>query len=559
MRIESTKGKMRIMQQALTIPYLIEESGRENPFTLEMERAAILCLSEAKRKKIGILSGGSERLSCLAEVLYPLWAVPWNDGCIIVDGLDITSSDMRLNEAPSVIRFIEDMSRAHSSFATFLKTLKRHSRTFRGFKSSRRVTLKGVVNKAPVLESLRMILEETIETHRRDQSNIVFASLIVSREEAEERARRFIEEWNVLNGEIDSLFYAIEVLNREVEHHKYRLSLEIDEIRRDYDSRISRTRKMVDKKVKSLVKEKEKAENKINKAGKRRLDAIIREKNRLKERIERFNLSLHEALEARKRQKSKYPKRSTTRIDNRIAKYRNDIRILKRKISELEKQEAEVRRETLRSLKEIEEIHQKMIGEELDKIEILEEARKLEVSEKSELISQIDRISSMIESQIRELASKKTEELKRLENKAVQRKIEETSLIGIPFYIAIFESPRKMRADIYPPMIARSYGGVLQRIKRIFSFNLESRMELLLDPRFPELNKELFLSLEKRINSSIPFRRMIFETGKANNLLGSPQFSRCISEGISGLEREGWIDQNEGQNIIEMYVEEQMM
>ncbi len=545
---------MRSIHPIFTIPYLTEESERENPCTAEMERAAILCLSEAKRKKIGILARESERISCIAKLYYPLWAVPWDDRCIIIDGLDIVSSSMRRSELPDVLGFTEDMNRSSSSLALFLEALKRHSRTFQRFKRSMRVTLRGVISEGPVLKSLTKILKGAVEFRGGERSDAAFAPLLISQEQAEGRAQRLIEQWSVLNDEIDSLFYAIEVLNRETEHHKGRVSIEIEEIQRDYDSRIKRTKRLVDRKVRSLAKEKEKAKRRLENISKRRLEKAAKEKNRLKERLEGLNSSLHEAVEARKRQKSRYPNRSTTRIDNRIAKYRNNIRVLKEKISELEKLEAKIRKETLKRLREIEERYRIMIKEELEKLEILEEARKLEISEKSKLISRIDQASSAIESQIRGLIAEKTEELNNLEGKAIPSGIGETSLIGIPFYVAIFESPRRVRAEIYPPMVAKSYTSVLQRIKRaFFSFSLESRMELLLNPRFPELDRRIFLKLKERVKSSISFREILFEAGKSNNLLESSEFARSLAEGISELERKGWVGRDEGRRIVEMY------
>lgn len=550
------KGKLRSMHPVFLVPYVTEESERENPCTVEMERAAILCLSEAKRKKVGILAGGSEKISCIAKLYYPLWAVPWDDRCIIVDGLNIISSSIRRNKVPDVLGFTEDLNKSLSSFALFLDALKQHSQTFRRFKSSRRITLKGIVNKTSVLKSLTTIFREAVKLNEEERLDVVFVPLIISHEQAEARAQRFIEQWDVLNDEIDSLLYAIEVLNEAGEYHKEKISAEIEEIRKDYDLRISRTRKLVDKKVKNLVKEKEKAKSKIEKAAKRRLEKIIREKNRLKERIERFSSSLREAVEARKRQKSRYPKRSTTRIDNRIAKYRNDTRMLREKISELEKMEANIRRETYERLKDVEKRHRIAIAEELGKLEILEEAMKLEISEKSELISRIDQLSSTIESQIRELIAEKSVEIENLERKAMQFELKETSLIGIPFYMIIFESPKRVRVEIYPPMVAKSYTSALQRIKRMFfSFSLESRMELLLNQRFPELDKEIFMNLKRRIGSSITFRAMIFETERSNNLLESSKFANSIAEGMGELEREGWIGREEGQKIMRMYVE----
>jgi len=520
-----------------------------------MERAAILCLSEAKRKKPGILTGSSEKISCIAKLYYPFWGMPWNGRCILIDGLDMFSSKIKHDGIPDVLMFTEDLNKSSSSFNLFLEVLKQHSKTFQRFTSSKELHLKGIVNKSLMLKPLTVILNEDEKISKEDNSEAVFVPPIISEVKAEERAQEFIDQWNILNSEIDSLHYAIEVLNEKTEHHKEKISAEIEEIHKDYDLRISRTKKLVDRKVKSLVKEKEKTESRIERVYKRRLEKILKEKDRLKLKIDRLNVSLREAEKRRKRQIRRYPKRSTTRIDNTIVKYRNEIRILKKKIAEIAKLEAEIRRETQNKLKEIEEKYRAVIAEELEKLKILEEARKLEVSEKSELMSQMDQASSAIESQLRELIAEKIKEIDNLENKAIPAEVEETSLIGIPFYLTIFESSRRVRAEIYPPMVARNSIGTIQKIKRMFfSFSLESRMEILLNPRFPELNREIFLKLEKKIKSNFTFRELMFETAKSNNLLGSSKFMNSVAKGIEELEEEGWINNNERRSIIEMYV-----
>jgi len=553
------KGKLKSMYPTFLLPYLIKEAekegGRGVSCALELERAAILCLSETKRKKRGILTGDSEKISCISKLYYPFWTVPWNDKCIIIDGLDLFSSKMRFNEIPDVLRFTEDLNKSSSSLSRFLKVLKRHSKTFQRFKSSREIHLKGVVNKPSMLKSFMTILEDVKNSEEGDLDDAVFVSPIILGDEAEERAQKFINQWNILNSEVDSLHYAIEVLNEETEHHKEKISAEIEGTRRDYELRISRIKRLVGKKVKTFVKEKEKTEGRIERAYGKKMERILKEKNKLKEKVDRLNISLREALKTRKRQKSKYPKRSTTRIDNRIAKYRSEIRLLRGKIAELSKLEEKTRREARMSLKEAEEKYRALISEELEKIDILKESEKLEISEKSELRSRIDRDSSSIESLLRELISEKTKEIDNLESRAVPVEMEETSLLGIPFYLILFESPRRLRFEIYPPMVARSYTGTMQKIRRrFFSFTLESRMDLLLNPRFPEINREIFLNLEKKIKSNSTFKRVILEKARSNNLLKSSGFMKNVEEGLNELQEKGWVSLNERRSISEIYV-----
>jgi len=547
--------KIREAHAVFLIPYAIEEPSRESPYTLEMEEATILLFSEAKRRKTGILIGGSEKITCIAKIYYPFWAVPWEDSCIIIDGLGLASSSTIYRKIPDVLGFVEDLNRCSSSFGLFLKTLKGHSRTFQGFRHLRIVPFRSVVGEQSVLEALARALRESSKLDGEDTLGLAFAPLTISRKQAEVRAQRMIDQWNILNDEVDALFHAIDVLDAESSRHKEKISLEMKEIREDYDSRILKTKKIVDRRVRSLVKEKEKAKNKIEKAAERRLRKIIREEDRLKERIERFSLLLHEALDARKRQKKRYPKRSTSRIDNKIAKYRNSIKMLKDRLSELRSAASEIRRETLKKIDEVERKYQLLIEEELNKVKTLEEAKRAEISKRSEMIAQIDSLSSKIESQIRTLIEKKTEDMKKIESKMVQFKIEKTSLIALPFYITIFESSRKVRAEVFPPAIAKSYASTLQRIKRmLFSFSLEARMGLLLSQRFPSISKEVFGRLERKIGSDVPFRKALFKVGMSNNLLDSPEFISNVKEGIERLVEEGWVSNDEGERVLEEYL-----
>ena len=546
--------KVREAHSIFLVPYAAEEPSRENPYTTEMEEATILLFSEAKRRKAGILIGGSEKVTCIAKIYYLFWAVPWEDNCIIIDGLGLDSSNVVYRKIPNILKFVEDLNRCSSSFSSFLEALRRHSHTFQGFRSLKVVSLRGVVGEQSILEALGKALRESSKISGKDMLEQSFVPLALSRRKAEAKAQRMVNQWNILNDDVDALLYAIDVLDSERNHHKEKIILEMKEIKEDYDSRISKTKKMVDRKVRSLVKEKEKAKGKIEKTAKQRLGKIIKEEDRLKERIERLNLLLREALDARKRQKKRYPKRSTTRIDNKIAKCKSNIKILKDRLSELKRRAAEIRKEMLKKINEAEREYRLLIEEELNKIDALEEAKESEISKRSELISRIDTLSSTIESQIRTLIEKKTKDIRKIEEKTVPFKIEETSLIAVPFYIAIFESSSKVRAEVFPPAVAKSYTSTLQRIKRmLFSFSLEARMRLLLGQRFPSLSEKVSEKLERKIESDAPFRKALFKVGMTNNLLGSPKFMSNVKEGIERLLEEGWINKDEAERTLKEY------
>ena len=63
----------------LVLPFSIASENRKEPFSKEMEHAALFCLAELERNKGGglILKQPAERMAFITEVGYPFWLIPW--------------------------------------------------------------------------------------------------------------------------------------------------------------------------------------------------------------------------------------------------------------------------------------------------------------------------------------------------------------------------------------------------------------------------------------------------------------------------------------------------
>jgi len=60
------------------LPFSVLSENRKEPFTMEMEKAAIFCFAELERTKEGglILKHPAEKLAFIAEGCYPFWLIP---------------------------------------------------------------------------------------------------------------------------------------------------------------------------------------------------------------------------------------------------------------------------------------------------------------------------------------------------------------------------------------------------------------------------------------------------------------------------------------------------
>jgi len=145
--------------------------------------------------------------------------------------------------------------------------------------------------------------------------------------------------------------------------------------------------------------------------------------------------------------------------------------------------------------------------------------------------------------------------MKELERKTLPLKVKSTILIGIPFYLMQYRSSRGARREILPPVSAASYEGMIKKLQRaILSFNLDARIQLLLNPRFPELNEQIFMNLKKSLETDSALREAASQIGRSRNFPELPGFKGEATEGMKELQAEGWLNREEAEKILSIYV-----
>ncbi len=107
------------------IPFSVPAATRTEPFTQEMEKAAVFCLAEMERMKGGglLLKKQEEKLFFLAEFGYPLWLAPWNDMTLVFDGLKTTVHAVAYGTITDVDAFAQNVQRSSKSQETYMSFL----------------------------------------------------------------------------------------------------------------------------------------------------------------------------------------------------------------------------------------------------------------------------------------------------------------------------------------------------------------------------------------------------------------------------------------------------
>ncbi|HIE14921.1 TPA: hypothetical protein EYP70_06575, partial [Candidatus Bathyarchaeota archaeon] len=284
------------MRKEVIIPYLIHD-GQEYLFTKDLEAAVILVFVEVNRKK-PILFLGEEDIDYISKLLYPFWAIPWKDKSIIIDGLNILSEKLSRLEIPNVNAFIEALLRGSKSPNLFIKALSDGLKLFDEPLSSKEIALESFVGEIDVLNDLENVIMK-IENRVIEEIEGTCIEPRLQEDEANLKAKTFVDEWRNLKSNISALQYAQIILKEEVLKHLKRVRNEIDYITRRYAEKIELTSVDANKKVAVFEKEMQKELKNIEKTYRKKLKDLSKVKARREATLNKLRESLMDYIEKR--------------------------------------------------------------------------------------------------------------------------------------------------------------------------------------------------------------------------------------------------------------------
>ncbi len=539
---------------SLILPYIVEDADRKKPFGYDMEIAATLCLVEAKRKKGRILGGSPEKVSFVSKLYYPLWAVPWEDESLIVDGLGFLYHAVMHMKPPDVEAFTEDVKKNSVNRELYWGALKRHTQTFRGFISSVQVPLDAIVANESLLSMILEYAKRSLTVKGNEVGPLVLVPPRLNEKAAMEKAEKIISYWRLFQSEIKGLHYAIRVLSEETDFHERKILREVEQTREKYEKKILDLEPIVEERIEELTEEQDgKIEETIRKA-ERELDAVLRKRDGYERELQKLELT-EDGYKARMEDRKRKGDRSgISRWSRRIKRCQKKISGVKRRVQELSRLIERIRKQCESNVEKIRKSYEKLINEEKKKILDLEALRDSEIAAKQKEIEKLRLEAVSIINQIEQLMEQKMSHISSLEELTIPWSLKDVTMVCVPFYFVRYETDSKFRYDTHPLAVAEDYEGIIKRIqKALLSFSLESRINLLLRPKSKAL-KEMFTSIfTQKIRRDEYLEKVMYTLGCSNNILKAPNFREKLTRGIEELEKEGWISPEEKAAILKGY------
>jgi hypothetical protein len=530
------------------LPFSTLSQNRVELFPKETERAAIFCLAELERAKGGglVKKQPPEKLVFIAEVCYPFWLVTLEKIGLLFDGLSTTSHPLTYPTVPDAQAFLGGVNRSSQTRQAYMAFLSDNLNYFQLSGNEERMVIDGLITNPEFLHEFTSYLSRatTIRTSLPDMvvvsPTLDESSIFSIIEELQSLKSKFIEETNTLytsmkliNAKTGNFLKATRNETKKIEEKfstksekcKASIAEKVDEIRREYDKKVTKFSKKVQEELLNLQKEK----IKLEKAEER----LIAEIDHCEAEIKTHAINKDSIGERKWREERE--------------KLKEELSEDEAEIKELVEKVKEVKDEKKLGILELKSERDTKIKEAAIDLMELESSRDAEIRIHEEEMQKLEEQTAGIIRQIDELAKLREASIAEFAMLGVQQKRKKHRLVYMPFYLVCLQFKLRKRYVHFPPSIVGSIGFSV-KFKGAFG---KAKIKQLLQPRSKTivslLNKFPLLMKQNAV-----FNREMNEACEKANILRTKSLRKSIRNGLERIREEGWFSEREYESFSQM-------
>jgi hypothetical protein len=232
----------------------------------------------------------------------------------------------------------------------------------------------------------------------------------------------------------------------------------------------------------------------------------------------------------------------------------NQLGNTKERHEDLSREIERTQKQNLEDITALQYQFQALIDGERRKITSIEVARESTLGAKKSEEQRLSSMTARIIGQIEQMAEQRKLQLTGPKELSIEWQLEKVTLVALPFYLTAYHGLDKNRYGVFSPFKVQSSEGIVKKIeKKLLSFSLGARIQLLLQLRSKMLDKMLNGFLET-VQTNKTIGSKLVELGKTNNLLNQPNLREALTKGVEEMKAEGWMKLEEGAKLIKDYV-----
>lgn len=535
---------------SLDLPFAVPAKEGGKALTPNMEVTAIFLQAETRRRKRGLFGAATGKISFLARLHYPLWAVPWENRSLIVDGLGVSPSIIAKQQPPDVTLFIEDVERGASVRELFRTALEKHLNTFNDFAGRTHVHMDSMIADTNLLTALAEYMREAVAERQGGETAIALAPPKLDVQAAVETAKLAQNLDKQIRSERSSLEYARDLLDGTMKLHEQMIFKEIGSTRETYDNQIAQLKPAVEKKLDLLIKERDSRIAKMNRIKETELRGKENEKTRRERELQKLELSKADIVRKRETRRQRHDKVGEAHWDHRIRAIENRADEVKARIRALA---AFVEKTSVQAEADAEKMkqgYQWLIDQETRKIRDIEAQRDETVEIKQREIEALKLVAKKIREEIDGLSARKQEEAEELRSLSIAQQFDDVTLLCLPFYLVCYQTKNTKRFHIFSPVKVLSAEGVVATIrKKLRDFRAESRVSLFLQPRSKAMTQMFDSMVNEKMKSDKSFSGDLIEAALSSNIMLKDNFKEMLTKGVKELKAKDWMTLKEEASL----------
>ena len=531
------------------LPFSKLSEKRKDPFTRDLEAAALFCIGEMERAKGGglLVKQPVEKIGFISKIGYPLWFVPWNKTVLVFDGLNKSSYSLPYANVPDVGVFIENLRRSAKTRETHLAFLSDHVNYFQISGQEKSLMVSGLIKNDEFLGEFDLYRVEAEQIRDRNTqigmlAHTIDESLVTSEvQELESLLSSFKEEVSLLQR-------SMKFLNKVTSHYTISFRSKMKAVKDEFGAKIKLEEETVTPRVRMVKDDYDARITEVTRSfDKQRLPI---QKDRI--RLEKAKEDTYEGIEKCKLEARSYAA-SEDKAGEQKCKEKSDR--LKKELSVVESQ----LKQNQKASKDLEERRSLEIIKLRDELEArVKETRKslleLEASRDAKILiykqemAKMEKLTKSIGDSIGGVIKLRESGIDSLGKLGVKRELGfgEKSLYYVSFYAVCYKAEMKKRYSVVPPSVVNTVG-LATKFKGVLG---KAKIKKLLVPRFKVVTS-LMDTVQLLARDNAMFESEINELGEEFNILSSSAMIDEIKKGLSYLKNEGWLADKEYETTLQ--------
>jgi hypothetical protein len=535
-------------QEKTLLPFAVSSQADTEFFTDEVEKAAVLCISELDRETGGgfFRKQAPEKLVFLSKVYYPFWVAPLKEATLLLDGLNQSSHTINYQGLPDLKSFKDNLTNPLVTRQAHLNFLTNHQNYFKIDVAQQNFVIEGLLNDKKLTKDYLDYIKEAKKTNA-PVPDTVFITSALNKNGVTRMVQNIETTWLKIREEVTVLNEIIKLLNRRTQE-----ALKI------LNGEITATKEKFIPKIQKAKTDLEKTTAKINKEYSAQVTEISNKFDKQITDLQKENLKQEKIMDQIKSEIGKAEAEIRTaainKDDSTEQKWKTKVSTLKKQLPDISDEKKKIQKQILEvennkknelfQLKQENDAKIKDAGMSLLEIEAAQDG---EIRTFQSEMQKFEELTSDIITQVDELAKGREALILEFEDLGVKQKRTEVLLVYMPFYLSCYQSKSKKRyAYVAPSTISGS--GLGLKLKAVGKTKISKI--------FQQRSKEIVLILNKfmrLLDEDIVFNRDISGACLKANLLESEKAKEEVLRGLTALQVEGWLSDREFAEFSLLY------